>query len=143
MGLEYLKNLPIKKNYFSEFVSQEDINKINNIVETTNLDNIENFKYNEINTGEEALAGALRYFGKEKIDDEKFKIPILKKFLSSALKTQFSFENIIKKNNYEVVVYSHGIYVPHGIINQILKRNKIRSVVYIPSYRKNTFIFSL
>ena len=142
MGLEYLKNLPIKKNYFSEFVSQEDINKINNIVESANLDDIENFKYNEINTGEEALAGALKYLDKEKIDDEKFKIPILKKFLSSALKTQFSFENIIKKNNYEVVVYSHGIYVPHGIINQILKRNKIRSVVYIPSYRKNTFIFS-
>ena len=84
----------------------------------------------------------MRYFGKEKIDDEKFKIPILKKFLSSALKTQFSFENIIKKNNYEVVVYSHGIYVPRSIINQILKRNKIRSVVYIPSYRKNTFIFT-
>ena len=73
---------------------------------------------------------------------KKFKIPILKKFLfHQHLKLNF-FENIIKKNNYEVVVYSHGIYVPHGIINQILKRNKIRSVVYIPSYRKNTFIFS-
>lgn len=142
MGLEYLKNLPIKKNYFSEFVSQNEINNIEQIVNSTNLEHLKDFKYNEINTGEEALAGALRYFGKEKIDEEKFKLQILKKFLYSALKTQISFQNLVNANNYDVVVYSHGIYVPHGIINQILKKKNIRSVVYIPSYRKNTFIFS-
>ena len=142
IGLEYLKNLPIKKNYFSEFISSTEIEKIDDICNSTKLENLESFIYNDINTGEEAFAGALRYFGKEKINDEKFKKPILKKFLNSALRTQISFENLIKKNNYDVVVYSHGIYVPHGIINQILKKNKIRSVVYIPSYRKNTFIFS-
>ena len=142
IGLEYLKNLPIKKNYFSEFISSTEIEKIDDICNSTKLENLESFIYNDINTGEEAFAGALRYFGKEKIDDEKFKKPILKKFLNSALRTQISFENLIKKNNYDVVVYSHGIYVPHGIINQILKKNNIRSVVYIPSYRKNTFIFS-
>ena len=101
-----------------------------------------NYKINNIKIGEEAYAGCLRYYGREEISREEYKLEILRKFLKSALLTYYSFNKLLDEKKYDCVVYSHGIYVPHGIINQILKNKNIRSVVYIPSYRKNTFIFS-
>jgi hypothetical protein len=141
-GKKYLQHLKVKKHYFSEYVSGVEILEIEKIIEDTKTEDILKFHLDGINIGEEVYAGTLRYFGREEIENEEFKNLITKKFFKSALLTKISFTNLLDKNKFDCVVYSHGIYVPHGIINQILKKKSIRNVVYIPSYRKNTFIFS-
>jgi hypothetical protein len=141
-GQKYFKHLDFKKKLFSNFVSEEKKELINNICNNINFKNALNYKINNVKIGEEAYAGCLRYYGREEISREEYKLEILRKFLKSALLTYYSFNKLLDEKKYDCVVYSHGIYVPHGIINQILKNKNIRSVVYIPSYRKNTFIFS-
>jgi hypothetical protein len=141
-GKIYLQNLKVKKHYFSQYVTKNEILEIDKITKEISPDNILKFNLDGIKIGEESYAACLRYFGREEIGNEEFGKLILKKFFKSALLTKISFSNLLNENKFDCVVYSHGIYVPHGIINQILKKKNIRSVVYIPSYRKNTFIFS-
>ena len=141
-GSKYLEYLKFKKHYFSDYLGDKTLKNINEIVDKASFSEIKKINIDGINVGEEAYAGCLRYFGRENLENEKLAPIILKKFLKSALLTKVTFENLLNRHDYDCVVYSHGIYVPHGIINQILKFRNIRSVVYIPSYRKNSFIFS-
>ena len=41
-----------------------------------------------------------------------------------------------------LILLNHGIYVPHGIIAEIAKKEKIHFVVWCPGVRKKTFSFS-
>lgn len=140
-GQKYLKDLPVKINYFSEFLDNDEINKVDILSKSIDIEKIRDYKVNNINIGEEAYAGAIRYFGSEDLSNEDFLDPILRKFFKSALLSYFSFLNV-SQNKYDRIIFSHGVYVPHGIINKICKVKKIPTYIYIPSYRKNTFLFS-
>ena len=140
-GEKFLRYLNVKKNHFSENISTFEINQIEDTLRSIKTEDIKNFCINKLNIGEEAYAGTIRYFGKEKIFEEKYFEEILRKFFKSALITYYCFKNVLK-NKYDTIVFSHGVYVPHGIINKLCQEKQIPTVIYIPSYRKNTFIFS-
>jgi len=137
----FLEKLGFKVNIFTKFLDKTDFEKINQ--EMKNLDIKKNYTYNlSINLYEHALSNTLRYFAKGNLTGEKFENEIFKRFYYSCLVTYFAFKKLIKKNNYSKIVMSHGIYCPHGIINDICKSNNIPTYIYIPSYRKKTFVIS-
>ena len=62
--------------------------------------NIPQYKIDNVNIGENTLAGTLRYFARGSIDfDNFYHNEILKKYFKSALVTKSAMENLLNKKN--------------------------------------------
>ncbi len=132
--------VPIKR--FSEYLSENILDKILTISEEIEKEKIPYFCPEGIAIGEHAWAGALRYFGRGDLLGEPNGEGILRRYLRSAMITAEVLSNLLEAEEYDVAVFHHGIYTPQGIIGEICRKKNIRVVNWNPSYRKNTFIFS-
>ncbi len=139
----FLKESNFKINKLSDFFDENDqkyqelIKQIDNI----NLENVKDFKINDIPLGVHAHSGALRYYARTDLDYKKNANETLKKFLIAALKTQLSTEKLFSKKSFDTVILNHGIYVPQGVIHEVSKKNNINTVNYCLGTRKKTFCF--
>ncbi len=144
-GESIFEGLGLKINYYSKFLINEDYIKAEEILNNIkDFSNIRQFKVDEINIGEHALAGALRYFtvGDLKCIDPEISLPILKRYVKAAILVKIASEKILITNNVDIVILDHGLYVPNGIILSVAKKNKIKTIAYNTSYRKKTILFS-
>ena len=141
-NFSHLKELGFNLNFFGEYIDTETLKKLKTEIEENNMENLSRIDKYDINIHEHALSNTLRYFAKGNLTKEKFEEEIYKRFYYSSLISYYSFKNLIKKKKYDIIIMSHGIYCPHGIINDICKKEKINTYIYIPSYRKKTFIIT-
>ena len=91
---------------------------------------------------EHARAGALRYFGRGDLRDESRGQAVLRLYLRAALATERSVQRLLEREEYDVAVFHHGIYVPQGIVGEVCRAQGVRVVNSNPAYRKQTLIFS-
>ncbi|SME98379.1 Capsule polysaccharide biosynthesis protein [Tistlia consotensis] len=92
--------------------------------------------------GEQALAGALRFFAKGSLAGEPSGEAVLRRFLHAALLTYLAMKRLVSERGYEVVVAHHGIYVPQGPAALGAAAGGARIVTWNPAYRRHCFIFS-
>ena len=140
-GRMIFDGLDLKVLKFSDFLNQEIENQIKFDLKDYNQIKFEDLKVDKF-VKEHAKAGALRFYAVGDLNNEKHHKEVLYNYLFSALKTKYSFENIIKKQNYHSVILNHGVYVPQGIINNVAKKNELNVVCYSPAYKKNSFTLS-
>lgn len=96
-----------------------------------------------IAVGEHALAGALRFLGRGTlIEDDAAHEGVLRRYLEAALLTSFATRTLMETGRYDVVVLAHAIYVPHGVMRDVVRQAGGRVVAWAAAYRKQTFIFS-
>jgi hypothetical protein len=93
-------------------------------------------------SNEHALSGALRYYARGELSNSVNSKKVFDKYKSASYKTELIIEKLIELENPTVVVFHHGIYVPQGVIGEVLRRNNIRIVNWGVSYRKGTVLFS-
>lgn len=136
LALQRLGNIYTIKDFLS--LDEHEINKINN----TSFEEKKNYIYRNVNVGEQALAGTLRYLCMGTLVENEENHKLLKKYLISAVIYCNAFENFLSKNNYQAVICNHGIYVPHGITVEVCKKLKVQIFVWNLSYRANTFMIS-
>ena len=91
---------------------------------------------------EHARAGALRYFGRGDLRAESRGEAVLRLYLRAALTTERSMRRLLEREDYDVAVFHHGIYVPQGIVGEVCRDKGVRVVNSNPAYRKQTLIFS-
>ena len=122
----------------SELISEVELKQIS--IKINSLKALDKIFYNGLDLTEDVIAGCLRYLckGKENIIPEN----LYKRYAESALKICLCYEKIIAENNIDVGVWVHGIYVPHGVLNKIFKKNKISFYNYNTSYREKRFYFT-
>jgi len=136
-------DLGLKVHYFSEYINLSEKKEIIDFIKTKNFEDLKKLKIDDINVGEHALAGALRYYAVGNLDNEKKREIILKRYFEAGLVTKKIITNFYEKNpDFETTVLNHGIYIPQGIINSVSKKFNKKIVTYALGYRKNTFIFS-
>ena len=81
----------------NKFIDENTLKEINKIVQTTKVKDIVAYKLNNINIGENTLAGTLRYFARGSLDFEnRHHTEILKKYFKSALITKICHGKFIK-----------------------------------------------
>ena len=141
-NFNHLKNLGFKLNFFGDFLDPKIIKELKLIVDENSMEDLSKIKSYDINIHEHALSNTLRYFAKGNLTKEKYEEKIYKRFYYSSLIAYHSFKNLISKNKYDTIIMSHGIYCPHGIINDLCKKEKINTYIYIPSYREKTFVIT-
>lgn len=139
----FLKKLNLKINTFSNSITLEEIDKINQLnLDKLSLDEIKNFKYENVSIGEHAFAGALRYYAKTEINDEKYHKGIANSYLKSAFLSYMVIKNLLNEKKYDEIILNHGIYVPQGIINEYARSKNISVSTWCTGYRKNSFCFT-
>ena len=141
-GKESFEELGLKINYYSNFISNTEEQKILNQIDNMDFKEMKKFCEDEVSVGEHAYAGILRYYAVGTLDKEKNAKKIFKKFMTSALITKKVFFNFFSINKFEKIVLNHAIYVPQGIICDIAKLFKIKIIAYCTAYKKNSFIYS-
>jgi hypothetical protein len=131
-GDSYLTKTGLSVNYLGNYINQEFLKKFNIFFYKKfvnfSVSNLEKIKFENINIGEHAKAGALRFLAKGELNiSDKL---VLLNFVKSSFLSYFAFKNLLKKKKFDLVFLNHGIYVPQGIFVDVAKLNKVKVITY-------------
>ncbi len=112
------------------------------IAETTPREKIGELVVDEINAGEAALSGALKFFARGEMEERDSQERILRRYLEAACLAQFAMRRLITREAYDVVIGHHGIYVPQALVGETARLAGVRFVAWNPAYRTGCFIFN-
>lgn len=102
---------------------------------------IPEFQLDGLAVGEHALAGALRFYARGTLDGAASE-GVLRRYFEAALMSLFGTRRLMNEGRFDAACFSHGIYVPHGIIGEVARQQGVRVINWNPAYRKQSFIFS-
>jgi hypothetical protein len=134
--------LGIRVHRYSEWLTTEDRVEASRIARTLPPDQIETFTLNGLALGEHAHAGALRFFATGTLEDEALAEPILRRYLEAALLTAYATRRLLRGIAFSSAVFTHGIYVPWGIVGEVARQEGVHVSTWNVAYRKRRFIFS-
>lgn len=134
--------LGIRIHQISTLVSSSQRRQALAIAKSVPFDEINELTHDGLNVGEHAYAGALRFFATGSLDREPGAEPVLRRYLYSALITMFATQCLLKNQKFTCAVFTHGIYVPWGVIGQVCRQAGVRIANWNVAYRKRRFIFS-
>jgi hypothetical protein len=127
---------------YSELISKENRKLAATLSSSTPYEKIANFELDGIALGEHALAGTLRFFARGTLDGEIGAEVVLRRFFEASILTSFALNALFQKEKYDSALFSHGIYIPLGIVGEVARKNGVRVVNWVTAYRKQRFIFS-
>ena len=136
------KSLGLKIHRMGDWLAAEDRAEARRVASTLPLADIEPFTFDGLSIGEHAHAGALRFFATGSLDEEPLGEPILRRYLESALLTAFASRRLIRNVGFTSAVFTHGIYVPWGIVGEVARQERVHVSNWNVAYRKRRFIFS-
>ncbi|MGD8963514.1 MAG: hypothetical protein PVH43_13410, partial [Desulfobacterales bacterium] len=141
-GIDAYQSARIKIHLFGDYITPEDMKEVEMRVDKTPCKRIPSYLYQDLAVGEHAMAGALRFFAKGSIEEEPYAQPVLQRYFKASLLTAIVLQKVQKEQNFDTAVFHHGIYIPHGIIGEVFRKEGVRVVNWNVGYRKGTFIFS-
>lgn len=131
--------LPVRT--LSTLLSEEESRRARQLAAETPAGEIPSFHLDGLSVGEHALAGALRFYARGTLDGGASEA-VLRRYFEAGILTAFATRRLLHDERFEVACFNHGIYVPHGVIGEVARRERVRVVNWNPAYRKQTFIFS-
>jgi hypothetical protein len=134
--------LGLKVHRYSEWLRSEDRVEARRVADTLPADQIEYFTLDGLAIGEHAHAGALRFFATGSLEDEPHAEPVLRRYVESALLTAFATRRLLRAAGFSSAVFTHGIYVPWGIVGEVARQEGVHVTTWNVAYRKRRFIFS-
>ena len=123
-------------------MTDEDRGEARRIATTIPFADIESFMLDGLVIGEHAHAGALRFFATGSLDDEPMAEPIVRRYLESAVRVAFAARRLLRSIQFTSAVFTHGIYVPWGIVGEVARQEGVHVSTWNVAYRKRRFIFS-
>jgi len=127
---------------YSDWLTTDDRAHARRLATTLPFDQIEALTLDGLAIGEHAYAGALRFFATGSLDDQPHGEAVLRRYLESALLTAFATRRLIRSVGFTSAVFTHGIYVPWGLIGEVARQERVKVSTWNVAYRKRRFIFS-
>ena len=134
--------LGLKVHRYSDWLTPEDRAEARQIAGAQPADSIRCFARDGLAIGEHAYAGALRFFATGSLDAEPAAEPILRRYLESALLTASASRRLMRSIGFSSAVFTHGIYVPWGVVGEVARQEGVHVATWNVAYRKRRFIFS-
>jgi len=136
------EQLGLRVHRFSDWLTDADRDDARAVASGIALADIPAFTRDGVAVGEHAYAGALRFFATGSIEHEPQGEAVLRRYLESALLTTAVTRRLCREVGFESAVFTHGIYVPWGLIGESARREGVRVVTWNVAYRKRRFVFS-
>ena len=134
--------LGIRVHRYSEWLRPEDREEARTVAAQTPLEGIPSYSCDGLAIGEHAHAGALRFFATGSLESEPKGEAVLRRYLESALLTAAVTRRLCREVGFTSAVFTHGIYVPWGLVGEAARREGVRVSTWNVAYRKRRFIFS-
>ena len=134
--------LGLKVHRYGDWLTPEDRAEARQIASAEPVDGIKGFASDGLAIGEHAYAGALRFFATSSLDAEPAAEQVLRRYLESALLTASASRRLMRAVRFSSAVFTHGIYVPWGVVGEIARREGVHVATWNVAYRKRRFIFS-
>lgn len=100
------------------------------------------YRLDDLAVGEHALAGALRYFARGDLLAEPDGEAVLRRYFEASILATRATQHLLDQVDFASSCFNHGIYVPQGLIGEVLRQRGVRVVNWNTAYRKRCFIFS-
>jgi hypothetical protein len=136
------EQLGLKVHRYGDWLTPHDRDEARRIASTLPLAQVERFTLDGVAIGEHAHAGALRFFATGSLENEAHAEPIVRRYLESALLTAFATRRLMRAVGFTSAVFTHGIYVPWGIVGEVARQERVHVSTWNVAYRKRRFIFS-
>jgi len=134
--------LGLKVHRYSDWLTPADRADARRTASELRFDQIEKFRLDGVAVGEHANAGALRFFASGSLQDEPHGEAVLRRYLEAALLTALATRRLLRTVGFSSAVFTHGIYVPWGIVGEVARQEGVRVSTWNVAYRKRRFIFS-
>ena len=134
--------LGIKVHRYGDWLTPDDRADARRLAVAFPYDEIRNLTLDGLAIGEHAYAGALRFFATASLDDEPGAEAVLRRYLEASLLTVSATRTLLRAVGFTSAVFTHGIYVPWGIIGEVARQERVRVSTWNVAYRKRRFIFS-
>ncbi|MGH7775157.1 MAG: capsule biosynthesis protein [Candidatus Binatia bacterium] len=136
------KPLGLPTHHYSDLISGEDLQKARDLSSALPLTEIAKYRLDGVAVGEQALAGALRFYARGNLDGEPQGEAVLRRYFNGSLLTTSAIDRLLNTLPFTCVCALGGIYVPQGLIGEVARQQKVRVVNWDLTYRKQTFVFS-
>jgi hypothetical protein len=137
-----LQPLGVTLHRYSDFLSAMDYEKARDISQRLSLTQMEDYTWDGVAVGEHALAGALRFYARASLTGEPQGEALLRRYFQAALLSTWATRHLLQRVEFECAAFNHGIYVPQGLIGDVVRQAGVRVVNWNPAYRKRCFIFT-
>lgn len=136
------KKLGINVIKLGDLLSREEIRQIDRLSSEIDIGDIETYAVKNVQIGEHAYAGALRFYATAQLID-KHSEKILRRYFNAALRAHRGAINLFSgSKNYSHVLLHHGIYVPQGVLAETAHECNLGTTSWHVAYREKTFLFS-
>ena len=136
------RQLGIKVHRYSDWLTPDDRERARTLATSIPLTQLPTFSWEGLAIGEHAYAGALRFFATGSLADEPHAEPVLRRYFESALLTAYATRRLLRAISFHSAVFTHGIYVPWGIVGAVARQEGVNVTTWNVAYRKRRFIFS-
>jgi hypothetical protein len=141
-GRAMFEPLGLKVHYLSELVTGAERKTVAKLACQVSAGEIATYEYDGLKVGEQARAGALRYYARGDLDGEPQGEMVLRRYLEGAILTAIAYRRLLDDNRYDVAVFHHGLYVPQGVIGEVCREKGVHVVNWFVAYREGCFIAS-
>jgi hypothetical protein len=133
-------NLTVRR--YSEYLTADHRLAAERLAAETSPDRLGSVEYEGLRLGEQALAGALRYFRSGRLPEGDQGEAVLRRYLAAAARTAFAVGALLESEPYDCAVFHHGLYVPQGVIGEVCRTKGVRVVNWDAAYRLSRVLFS-
>jgi hypothetical protein len=136
------KQLGLTVHRYSDWLTPEDRIEASRLASAVPFGGIPTFTLDGLAVGEHANAGALRFFASGSLDGEQHGEAVLRRYFEAALLTAYATRRLLRSINFTSAVFTHGIYVPWGIVGAVARQEGVHVSTWNVAYRKRRFVFS-
>ena len=90
-----------------------------------------------------ADSGTKRFLAKGRIDDQEEYKSVFEEYLKSSQIVNGEAREIFTKNQFDLMIAHHGIYVPQGNMVAVAKEYKVPVITWVQGYRKQSFLLGI
>jgi hypothetical protein len=141
-GYKLFRSLGLPLHRHSELISRNESRAVKEFACQIPSARILDYRMDGLAVGEHALASALHFYARGKLDKEVDGEAVLRRYFHASLLTIYEIRRLLSAYSFSCVCSHHGIYVPHGLFGEVARQQGVRSVSWSPAYRSQTFIFS-
>jgi hypothetical protein len=134
--------LGITVHRYSDWLTADERVQAREIARTLPAPELGRYTLDGLAIGEHAYAGALRFFATGTLADEPHGEQVQRRYLESALLTAFGTRRLFRALKFSSALFTHGIYVPWGIVGEVARQEHVCVSTWNVAYRKRRFIFS-